>query len=119
MARKNALIRAIALLLPTVASGCQSSFRPQSPRPSLVDKFLFQPDRYPVGEWKLVGSSNRETSGSDRRAAGVSNGWFAEAKNPRAVVLYTEGNAGNITESPMGPRPLPRPLECFGAHLRL
>src|ERR1700722_5419598 len=26
------------------------------------------------------------------------NGWYAEAKEPRAVVLFAHGNAGNITD---------------------
>src|SRR5439155_17149604 len=39
------------------------------------------------------------------------HGWFAEAKNPRAVVLHTHGNAGNVTHR----APL---LELFRERLR-
>ncbi len=64
-------------------------------QPSLVDAFLFQPWRYPRGDWAhdpTIEDVWFEASDGVRL-----NGWFAEAPRPRAVVLYAEGNAGNIT----------------------
>ena len=62
----------------------------------IVDTFLFHPWRYPRGDWE-----SKDPSFEDawfRAADGVRlNGWFAEVQAPRAVVLYAEGNAGNIT----------------------
>jgi len=65
------------------------------PRPTLADAFLFRPWRYPLGDW------TDDPTVEDvwfRAADGVRlNGWFAAARRPRAVVLYAEGNAGNMT----------------------
>jgi fermentation-respiration switch protein FrsA (DUF1100 family) len=81
-------------LYPTSVSGPPTqSDRNTTP---LVDAFLFHPRRFPRGEW-----APKDLSFEDvwfQAADGVRlNGWFAEAKAPRAVVLYAEGNAGNIT----------------------
>jgi uncharacterized protein len=113
---KNIWIRAVSLFLPIVASGDPSSAvaqssrsspspspgRPSSPvvsqssRPTLVDKMLFHPDKFPVGNW-----ANDDAKFEDvwfQLPGGKQlNGWFAESKKPRAVVLYMEGNGGNIT----------------------
>jgi uncharacterized protein len=74
----------------------RSTAGPGRPRFSLVNALLFHPRRYPEGDWET-----RDPAIEDvwfETADGVRiNGWFSEAKQPRAVVLYAEGNAGNIT----------------------
>ncbi len=68
---------------------------PEQPGSSLVDALLFHPWRYPLGDWADDPTIEDVWFGSPD---GVRlNGWFAEARRPRAVVLYAEGNAGNIT----------------------
>lgn len=68
---------------------------PDPPRASLVDALLFHPWRHPLGDWTTDPTVEDVWFGS---TDGVRlNGWFAEARRPRAVVLYAEGNAGNIT----------------------
>jgi fermentation-respiration switch protein FrsA (DUF1100 family) len=63
---------------------------------SLVDSFLFHPWRYPRGRWEIDDATIEDVW--FRSPDGVRlNGWFAAAERPRAVVLYAEGNAGNIT----------------------
>jgi fermentation-respiration switch protein FrsA (DUF1100 family) len=66
------------------------------PGMSLVDALLFHPLRFPLGEWPA-----RDPTVEDvwfQAPDGIRlNGWFAESTRPRAVVLYAEGNAGNIT----------------------
>lgn len=73
------------------ASGPGSEF---SGRP-LEDAIVFQPRAYPEGDWTLPPSAEDAwfESGDGLRL----HGWFAEAKHPRAVVLYLHGNSGNIT----------------------
>ena len=65
-------------------------------RMTVVDTFLFHPLRHPFGDW-----SKRDPTVEDvwfRTPDGLRlNGWFVEAKQPRAVVLYAEGSAGNMT----------------------
>lgn len=63
---------------------------------ALVDAFLFHPMRYPEGDWAR--SDTAIEVAWFRTGDGIFlNGWFAAAKRPRAVVLYCEGNAGNIS----------------------
>jgi uncharacterized protein len=75
--------------------GCSIAQSP-SPRTSVVDRLLFHPARYPEGDW-TPGKSNFEDAWFPSANKARLNGWFAEAKKPRAVMLYTEGNGGNIT----------------------
>jgi uncharacterized protein len=66
------------------------------PTTSLVDALLFHPSPEPRGGWE----PDRPAVEVARFAAADGsrlNGWFAEAERPRAVVLFCEGNAGNIT----------------------
>jgi hypothetical protein len=65
------------------------------PRTPLLDALLFHPWRFPLGDWTVdPGVEDAWFRAPD----GVRlNGWYAEAAQPRAVVLYAEGNAGNIT----------------------
>jgi fermentation-respiration switch protein FrsA (DUF1100 family) len=77
-----------ALAACSLASGCLS------PR-AVEDAIVFQPAPYPAGDWLAGPGLEDAWVGS---SGGVTlHGWFAEAKQPRAVVLYTHGNGGNIT----------------------
>jgi uncharacterized protein len=75
-----------------------SSVRSPSPPPqlSVVDHLLFHPARYPEGDW-APGDSEFEDAWFASSNGARLNGWFAEVEQPRAVVLYAEGNGGNIT----------------------
>jgi fermentation-respiration switch protein FrsA (DUF1100 family) len=84
MGRLTAFVIGITLL---PAFGCATG------RP-LEDTIVFQPRAYPNGDW------TPETGIEDAWFEADGNklhGWFSEAKQPRAVVLYTHGNAGNIS----------------------
>jgi uncharacterized protein len=57
---------------------------------------LFHPSRYPEGIWRLPGLEVEDawfSAGSTRL-----HGWYVPCKNPRAVILFSHGNAGNITD---------------------
>lgn len=72
-----------------LAAGCTFSGRP------LEDPIVFQPRAYPDGNWAIgrgVEEARFESADGIRL-----HGWFAEASQPRAVVLYAHGNAGNVT----------------------
>ncbi|MCE9566347.1 MAG: alpha/beta hydrolase [Planctomycetes bacterium] len=72
--------------------GCASLASPTTP---IENAILFQPQVYPKGDWA------RDPAVEDvwfEASDGVRlHGWFARAEHPRAVVLYTHGNGGNIT----------------------
>jgi fermentation-respiration switch protein FrsA (DUF1100 family) len=62
---------------------------------SLERSVVFQPLPYPAGDWSPdPGVEDVWVESAD----GVRlHGWYAAAEHPRAVVLYTHGNAGNVT----------------------
>jgi pimeloyl-ACP methyl ester carboxylesterase len=74
----------------------ESTAGPGRPRPSLVNVLLFHPRRYPEGDWETRDPAIEDVWFKTTDGVRI-NGWFSEAKHPRAVVLYAEGNAGNIT----------------------
>src|SRR5262249_35075603 len=81
----NTLVLGIALL---PALGCASTG-------NWEDALIFHPRAYPHGDW------TPETGIEDAWFEADGNklyGWFAEAKEPRAVVLFAHGNAGNISD---------------------
>ena len=59
------------------------------------ESLVFRPQAYPVGHWE---KPNGVEDAGFVSADGVNlHGWFAEANQPRAVVLYMHGNGGNLT----------------------
>jgi fermentation-respiration switch protein FrsA (DUF1100 family) len=57
---------------------------------------VFLPSKYPEGNWHLDAPLYEDAWFRAGDGVGL-HGWFAEAAQPRAVVLYAHGNAGNIT----------------------
>lgn len=60
------------------------------------ETFIFFPSRYPEGDWQPKGLSFEDawfTSPDGLRL----HGWYAGRDDPRAVVLFCHGNAGNVT----------------------
>jgi fermentation-respiration switch protein FrsA (DUF1100 family) len=57
---------------------------------------LFHPSRYPEGRWPPPGMVVEDAwynAGSTRL-----HGWYLACDNPRAVILFSHGNAGNISD---------------------
>ncbi|MBN2218639.1 MAG: alpha/beta hydrolase [Pirellulales bacterium] len=62
----------------------------------LERSMIFFPSRYPSGEWNPSALTFEDaffTAADGTRL----HGWHAHRENPRAVILYCHGNAGNIT----------------------
>lgn len=91
MARRNGFW-AWSVALGLTGSGCASI----SPLTALEHRLAFVPMRYPLGDWKP-----EEIQPEDAwifAADGTKlHGWYVEHPQPRAVVLFCHGNAGNIT----------------------
>jgi fermentation-respiration switch protein FrsA (DUF1100 family) len=61
----------------------------------LERSLLFFPEPYPEGNWHPQNLTPEDAY--FEAADGVRlHGWFAEVKNPRAVVLFCHGNGGNV-----------------------
>lgn len=74
-----------------------ASHKPKpTPKPSLDERFLFQPTRFPTGDWDHLPSSCREVTFTSDDGTKL-YGWFAPVRNPVATVLYCHGNGGNIS----------------------
>jgi len=89
-------IAALGLLALVWGAGClshtgSSAFTGRT----LEECIVFQPRAYPEGDWSAL--PNVEDVRFDSPDGVHLHGWFAEARRPRAVVLYLHGNAGNVT----------------------
>jgi len=60
------------------------------------ESIIFHPLKYPEGVWK-VGGFEVEDAYFQAADGTKLHGWYAPRENPRAVVLYCHGNAGNVT----------------------
>lgn len=98
MQRFSILSLASAGLLAS-ALGCVSGpdgATTNAPLLAVEQSLVFWPSHYPSGDWNIdPGVEDVWITTPDGTRI---NGWFAEAKEPRAVVLYAHGNGGNIAD---------------------
>ena len=89
----------LSLCLMWMSSGC-AVFSPvfigQSDQPSIDELFLFQPARFPKGDWqpKDLNFQDVDFESSDGTKL---HGWYCPADEPVATVLYLHGNALNLS----------------------
>jgi len=81
------------------ASSEKAAKAPEKRKPSTVrsldELLLFQPTKYPKGDWEPKGLEFADAwikSGDGTQI----HGWYCPAENPKAVVLYCHGNGGNL-----------------------
>jgi uncharacterized protein len=60
------------------------------------ESFLYFPTKYPDGDWNPPGLVF-EDAWFDAADGTHLHGWFVPVENPRAVVLFAHGNAGNLS----------------------
>jgi uncharacterized protein len=87
-----ALLAGISFLL--IMPGCSSMGR-MSPLRPVEQAFVFQPAKYPRGQWKP--ELNIEDAWFQASDGTKLHGWFVAHPNPRGVALVCHGNAGNVT----------------------
>lgn len=58
--------------------------------------FIFFPTRYPEGDWQPEGIVFEDASFKAPDGTQL-HGWYLPHENPRAVVLFCHGNAGNVS----------------------
>ena len=69
----------------------------EKPRgPSVDELLLFFPTKYPHGNWTPEGLTFEDAWFSAADGTRV-HGWFCPCDQPRAVLLYAHGNAGNLS----------------------
>ncbi len=62
----------------------------------LENSLIFFPSRYPAGDWNQK-SLPFEDAWFQSADGTRLHGWYVPTKNPRAVVLFCHGNAGNLS----------------------
>ena len=94
--RPTVVFQTLFLIIANLAPvGC-GSLAAYSVRRPLDCHIVFQPSPFPQGNWNPKGLHFEDAHFT--AADGTSlHGWFVESKDPKAVVLYAHGNAGNIT----------------------
>ena len=60
------------------------------------ESFIFFPTRYPQGQWQPPGLVFEDAWFLSADGTPL-HGWYAPHEEPRAVILFAHGNAGNIT----------------------
>lgn len=63
---------------------------------SLDELLLFQPTKYPKGDWEPAGLKFADVWMTSRDGTQI-HGWYCPAENSKAVVLYCHGNGGNLS----------------------
>ena len=76
-------------------AGCRT-FPPIGPVARLEQRMVFQPAQFPEGNWQPAGLG-QEDAWFESADGTQLHGWFLPSENPRAVVLFAHGNAGNVT----------------------
>jgi fermentation-respiration switch protein FrsA (DUF1100 family) len=62
----------------------------------IEDSLIFFPSVYPDGDWQPKGLAFEDAWFEAEDGVRL-HGWYVPAANPRAVVLFAHGNAGNLT----------------------
>ena len=62
---------------------------------SLDELLLFQPTKYPKGNWKPEQLTFSDVWMNSKDGTRI-HGWFCPTEQPKAVVLYCHGNGGNL-----------------------
>ncbi|MEX2172948.1 MAG: alpha/beta hydrolase [Pirellulaceae bacterium] len=83
------------LLMLFAASGCQT-LGPWSPLASTERRSIFQPSKYPAGEWDQTTVLARDANFAAADGTKL-HGWYVRHAEPRGQALLLHGNAGNVT----------------------
>ncbi|MBL6707032.1 MAG: alpha/beta hydrolase [Planctomycetaceae bacterium] len=84
----------------TATDGQKAAKVPDQRRPSAVrtldELLLFQPTKYPNGNWEPEQLTFSDVWTTSKDGTKI-HGWFCPTEQPKAVVLYCHGNGGNLT----------------------
>ncbi len=89
-------VRPAWAVLAMALAGCGSLSTSRREAMTFEESAIFHPSRYPDGDWEPRGAAFEDAWFESADGVRV-HGWYAGAKDPRAVVLFAHGNAGNLT----------------------
>ena len=96
MDRRAWLLFALLILLATIASSGCAYMGPYSPTAGLERAGVFQPAKYPLGDWQptaVLVQDAQFTAADGTRL----HGWYVRHPQPVGHALLFNGNAGNVT----------------------
>jgi fermentation-respiration switch protein FrsA (DUF1100 family) len=95
--RRVTIVPKFAILTLVFAAGCAAITRRAE---SIEDAIVFQPRPYPEGDWTSTAGTPVEDAWFESSDGVRLHGWYSVPfkGQPRAVVLYTHGNGGNVTD---------------------
>src|SRR5213083_1791298 len=77
------------------ASGC-AALGPYSPTASFETRGIFQPAKYPAGEWNQTAVLVQDAKFTAADGTKL-HGWYVAHEQPKGHALLLHGNAGNVT----------------------
>lgn len=77
----------------------------------LEDYLIFFPDKYPAGDWRPAGLVYEDAWFQAADGTRL-HGWYCPHAQPRAVVLFAHGNAGNLSHRAAPLRYFQQELRC-------
>jgi len=86
---------AVTALLAMLAPGC-ATLGPYSPTAGMERRGIFQPAKYPAGEWNPTAVLVQDASFTAEDGTRL-HGWYVHHPQPRGHALLLHGNAGNVT----------------------
>ena len=78
-----------------LAPGCAALGR-YSPTAGLENRGIFQPAKYPAGEWSQTAVLVQDANFTAQDGTKL-HGWFVAHEQPKGHALLLHGNAGNVT----------------------
>jgi len=95
MARPASTIIATLSALILALSGC-AALGPYSPTARWEQRGIFQPTKYPTGDWSPTAVLVQDASFTAADGTKL-HGWYVHQPEPKAHALLLHGNAGNVT----------------------
>src|SRR5581483_6730503 len=96
MERASSHINRIVLIATASAiSGC-AALGPYSPTAGLEARGIFQPAKFPAGDWKQTAVLAQDAHFTAADGTKL-HGWYVAHEQPRGHALLLHGNAGNVT----------------------
>jgi len=89
---RHDILRILMIAVGLMGSGCASL----SPLTALEHRLAFVPLRYPLGDWEPEEIEPEDAWFAAEDGTQL-HGWYVEHPQPRAVILFCHGNAGNVT----------------------
>ncbi len=80
----------------TASSSVSADNTATKKQPSLDERLLFYPTKYPSGNWKPANLQFEDIFFTSKDGTKL-HGWYCPCDKPRGIVLLAHGNAGNVS----------------------